>query len=192
MFARQVHAHGRPDDVLIVLSTSGRSPNLLAAVEAAREIGMRTWAFTGLGPNPLAELCDEALCCPSDDSQVVQELHLISVHLLCEYVDRTLPGVLGLDTAPATVPRGCPDVSAALALGDLVAAGAVNTDGAAHPNGVPHPFGNLHPNGAVHPNGAAHVNTHANGAAHPNGTGHTNGIVRPHGAGHVNGDGSRS
>ena len=95
VFARQVRAHGRPGDVLMVLSTSGRSPNLVAAVRAARETGLRTWALVGAGRSPVAEECDEALCCPSPDGQVVQELHLVSVHVLCEYVDRTLPDVLG-------------------------------------------------------------------------------------------------
>jgi D-sedoheptulose 7-phosphate isomerase len=95
IFARQVRAHGRPGDVLLLMSTSGRSPNLLAAAQAARELGLRTWALAGPGPSPLAEVCDEALCCPSDDPQVVQELHLISVHVMCEYVDRVLPVVLG-------------------------------------------------------------------------------------------------
>jgi D-sedoheptulose 7-phosphate isomerase len=93
IFARQVHAHGRPGDVLLLMSTSGRSPNLLAAADAAAEVGIRTWAFTGPGPNPLADACDEALCCPAADSQVVQELHLISVHVMCEYVDRALAAV---------------------------------------------------------------------------------------------------
>jgi D-sedoheptulose 7-phosphate isomerase len=90
VFARQVRAHGRPGDVLMVLSTSGRSPNLLAAVEAAKEAGLHTWALVGEAPNPLADACDEALCCPSPDSQVVQELHLVSVHVMCEYLDRYL------------------------------------------------------------------------------------------------------
>ena len=95
IFARQVRAHGRPGDVLMLLSTSGRSPNLLTAADAARELGVRTWALCGPGPNPLADACDEALCCPAEDSQVVQELHLISVHVMCEYLDRALPVVLG-------------------------------------------------------------------------------------------------
>jgi D-sedoheptulose 7-phosphate isomerase len=94
VFARQVRAHGRPGDVLLVLSTSGRSPNLIAAVGAARESGLRTWALTGSGANPLADACHEALRCPSPDSQVVQELHLVAVHVMCEYVDRTLPAVV--------------------------------------------------------------------------------------------------
>jgi D-sedoheptulose 7-phosphate isomerase len=95
VFARQVRAHGRPGDVLLVLSTSGRSPNLVAAVHAARQTGMRTWALVGAGRSPIADACDEALCCPSPDSQVVQELHLVAVHVLCEYIDQTLPTVRG-------------------------------------------------------------------------------------------------
>ncbi|WP_305784414.1 D-sedoheptulose-7-phosphate isomerase [Symbioplanes lichenis] len=95
VFARQVRAHGRPGDVLMLMSTSGRSPNLVAAAHAAREMGVRTWAMTGEGANPLADACDETLHCPSGDSQVVQELHLISVHVMCEYLDRHLPVVLG-------------------------------------------------------------------------------------------------
>ncbi|HEV8570949.1 MAG TPA: SIS domain-containing protein [Actinoplanes sp.] len=95
VFARQVRAHGRPGDILLVMSTSGRSPNLVAAVRAAAVTGMRAWALVGPGPSPVADACDEALCCPSGDSQVVQELHLVSVHVMCEYVDRTLPAVLG-------------------------------------------------------------------------------------------------
>jgi phosphoheptose isomerase len=95
VFARQVRAHGRPGDVLLVLTTSGRSPNLVAAVRAAQESGLRTWAMVGAGRSPVAAACDEALCCPSPDSQVVQELHLVAVHVLCEYVDLTLPDVLG-------------------------------------------------------------------------------------------------
>ena len=95
VFARQVRAHGRTGDILLVMSTSGRSPNLVAAVRAAAVTGMRTWALVGPGPSPVADACDEALCCPSGDSQVVQELHLVSVHVMCEYVDRTLPAVLG-------------------------------------------------------------------------------------------------
>jgi D-sedoheptulose 7-phosphate isomerase len=90
VFARQVRAHGRPGDVLVTLSTSGRSPNLLAAVRAARAIGMHTWAITGPAPNPLAEASEQAVTVPSEDSQTVQELHLASVHLLCAHVEVAL------------------------------------------------------------------------------------------------------
>jgi phosphoheptose isomerase len=96
VFARQVRAHGRAGDVLLALSTSGRSPNLLAAVRAAREGGLRTWAMTGPGPNPLSDACDEALTCPSPESQVVQELHLVSVHVMCEYLDQALMPSVGV------------------------------------------------------------------------------------------------
>jgi D-sedoheptulose 7-phosphate isomerase len=95
VFARQVRAHGRPGDVLIVLSTSGRSSNLVAAVAAAQESGLRTWAMVGAADCPIADAVDEVLRCPSPDSQVVQELHLVAVHLMCEYLDKELPAVLG-------------------------------------------------------------------------------------------------
>jgi D-sedoheptulose 7-phosphate isomerase len=94
VYARQVRAHGRPGDVLLLMSTSGRSPNLLAAADAADEAGLHTWAFTGPAPNPLAARCTRALAVPSAESQVVQELHLVATHLLCEYVDAHLPAVL--------------------------------------------------------------------------------------------------
>jgi len=92
VFARQVRAHGRRGDILLLLSTSGRSANLLAAARAGREAGLRCWAFTGPGPNPLADLSTEVLAVPSGEPQVVQELHLVAAHLLCEYVDRALLG----------------------------------------------------------------------------------------------------
>ncbi|HEX5541302.1 MAG TPA: SIS domain-containing protein [Micromonospora sp.] len=96
VFARQVRAHGRHDDILLLLSTSGRSANLLDAARAGREAGLRCWAFTGPLPNPLAEVSDEVLAVPSSDTQIVQELHLVSVHVLCEYVDLVLPEAIGV------------------------------------------------------------------------------------------------
>lgn len=105
VFARQVRAHGRPDDVLLVMSTSGRSPNLVQAVHAARDAGMRTWAMVGADASPVGDASDETLRCPSPDSQVVQELHLIAVHVMCEYVDRTLPAVVGKAPAVPDTPR---------------------------------------------------------------------------------------
>ena len=84
--ARQVVAHGRPGDVLIALSTSGASANVLEAVRAARDVGVRTWALTGAAPNPLASLSDEVLAV-AGPTAVVQEMHLVAVHLLCDAVD---------------------------------------------------------------------------------------------------------
>lgn len=91
VFARQVRAHGRPQDALLLLSSSGRSPNLLAAARAGAGLGMRVLGFTGPAPNPLATACAEVLAVPSPDPQVVQELHLVSVHVLCEQIERQLP-----------------------------------------------------------------------------------------------------
>jgi glycosyltransferase involved in cell wall biosynthesis/phosphoheptose isomerase len=89
-FARQVRAHGRRGDVLVALSTSGRSPNVLRAVEAAKEIGMTTWALTGGAPSPLADACDDALRLDGGNAATVQELHLVALHVLCGAVDREL------------------------------------------------------------------------------------------------------
>ena len=90
LFARQVHAHGRPGDVLIALSTSGGSPNVLRAVEAAGDIGMRSWALTGRPGNTLAERAEEHVCVDTPHTATVQEIHLIGIHLLCAAVDESL------------------------------------------------------------------------------------------------------
>jgi glycosyltransferase involved in cell wall biosynthesis/phosphoheptose isomerase len=87
-FARQVRAHGRPGDVLLALSTSGRSANVLAAVDAARAAGMTSLALTGAAPNPLADLCDDAACLAGPTAATVQELHLVALHMLCCAIDR--------------------------------------------------------------------------------------------------------
>ena len=87
VFARQLRAHGRPGDVLVALSTSGRSTNVLAAVAAARQADMTVWALTGLGPNPLLARADDALAVPSTATATVQEIHQVVVHLLCAAVD---------------------------------------------------------------------------------------------------------
>ncbi|MET9686568.1 D-sedoheptulose-7-phosphate isomerase [Streptomyces coeruleorubidus] len=87
VYARQVSAHGRPGDILMLLSTSGRSANLIAAAVTARQAGLRVWALTGRGPNPLAEAAHEALCVDAGSTANVQEIHLVAVHLLCECFD---------------------------------------------------------------------------------------------------------
>jgi D-sedoheptulose 7-phosphate isomerase len=83
VFARQVQAHGRAGDVLLLLSTSGRSPNLLRAAERGRAGRLRTWALTGPAPNPLAARCDDAAAVDADTTSAVQEVHLVAVHVLC-------------------------------------------------------------------------------------------------------------
>ena len=86
VFARQVRAHGRPGDVLLLLSTSGQSPNLLHAVEAAARLCITTWALTGPGPNPLASACDEAVMIDALNANA-QEAHLIALHAICRAFD---------------------------------------------------------------------------------------------------------
>jgi D-sedoheptulose 7-phosphate isomerase len=90
MFARQVEAHGREGDVCLLMSTSGRSPNLVAAAGRARECGLTVWAMTGALPNPLADVADDVLCVDCPDGCTVQELHLVAVHLICEAFDAAL------------------------------------------------------------------------------------------------------
>lgn len=90
MFARQVRAHGRAGDVLLCLSTSGRSPNVLTAAKAAHERGVTTWSFTGREPNPLASLSDDAVAVDSPHVSTVQEVHLVLLHALCAELDSAL------------------------------------------------------------------------------------------------------
>ncbi|HET7399671.1 MAG TPA: SIS domain-containing protein [Intrasporangium sp.] len=90
LFARQVEAHGREGDVLVLLSTSGSSPNILEAARRGTACGLRVWAFTGPRPNPLADLADESLSVDADYTATVQELHLVGLHILCAALDRAL------------------------------------------------------------------------------------------------------
>jgi D-sedoheptulose 7-phosphate isomerase len=103
LFARQVVAHGRPGDVLVALSTSGTSRNVVSAVKAAHEVGMTTWALTGPAPNTLAAISDDAIAVPAPSMATVQEIHLVVVHVLCAALDEALgvtPGV-----TPRVTPR---------------------------------------------------------------------------------------
>ena len=90
VYARQVTAHGRPGDVLVLMSTSGCSPNLIRAADAGRAAGLVVWAMTGPAPNPLADRADEVLAVEADRSATVQEVHLVALHLLCESFDAAL------------------------------------------------------------------------------------------------------
>lgn len=90
VFARQVEALGRPGDVLFALSTGGRSPNVLKAVEASRARALSTYGLTGAGGAALAERCDEAIVVPHTDPARIQEVHLFLGHLLCGGIERRL------------------------------------------------------------------------------------------------------
>lgn len=87
VFARGVRALGSPGDVLVALSTSGASPNVLEAMSAARDVGMTTIAMTGLQGRRFAEMADHGLVAPSGDTPRVQEVHLLWGHGWCEAVD---------------------------------------------------------------------------------------------------------
>jgi phosphoheptose isomerase len=101
VFARQVEALGRAGDVLIAISTSGRSPNVLRALEAARRRGLTAIGLLGGDGGPAQALVDIALTVPSHDTQKIQEVHLVTIHLLCELVEAlvTQAGAPGSATA---------------------------------------------------------------------------------------------
>lgn len=92
VFARLVCAHGRAGDAALAISTSGQSPNVLEAVREARERGLRTIALTGRGGGKLAPAVDVAIVVPSDDTQRIQEAHIVVGHTLCELVEEELFG----------------------------------------------------------------------------------------------------
>ena len=90
VFARQVRAQAGPHDCVVGISTSGRSPNVLRALAAAREAGAATIGFTGAAGHELAALCDECLLAPSDHTPRIQEAHLVAWHLICDAVERAV------------------------------------------------------------------------------------------------------
>lgn len=92
VFARQVEAIGRPGDVLICYSTSGRSPNILRALEAASRRGIVRIGLTGGVDCPMGGLCDVLLRVPSADTPAIQEGHAVLGHLICGLVERCLHG----------------------------------------------------------------------------------------------------
>jgi D-sedoheptulose 7-phosphate isomerase len=90
LFARQVEGLGARGDVLLALSTSGRSPNILAALRSARERGLVTIGFTGSKGEALGALCDHLFVSPSEDTPVVQQIHLSVAHGICDEIEQTM------------------------------------------------------------------------------------------------------
>ena len=90
IFSRQVEAHVREGDLVVLISTSGRSPNLLKAAEAARERGARTVGLLAKGGGPLAALVDLAVIVPTDDAAHAQEIQLAIDHHVCSVVEAGL------------------------------------------------------------------------------------------------------
>ena len=92
VFARQVEAHAQEGDLVILISTSGRSENLLQAARVAKEKGAGTIGILGKGGGPLAALCEHAVIVPSDNVQHIQEMHEVIGHLLCGISEQALYG----------------------------------------------------------------------------------------------------
>ena len=91
-FERQVRGLGRPGDVFLAISTSGRSPNVLSALRAAREMGMITIGFTGDGQRDMSAYCDHCLAAPSGETPVIQQIHIVAAHAICGLVEQELFG----------------------------------------------------------------------------------------------------
>jgi len=91
VFARQIEALGSPGDLLILHSTSGMSPNLLAAADTARSLGVETIGLLARGGGALAGKVDLALVVPTDSTARAQELHLLIGHAVCDVVEASLP-----------------------------------------------------------------------------------------------------
>ena len=90
VFARQVEGLGRRGDVLLVLSTSGRSQSILKALRTARELGLATVGFTGSQGEAMGALCDDLLVAPSDDTPIIQQIHLAIGHAICEEIEQAM------------------------------------------------------------------------------------------------------
>lgn len=96
VFSKQLRALGQPGDVLLAISTSGNSPNVIDAIEAAHEREVRVVALTGKGGGKMADLLgpdDIHICVPSDRTARIQEVHLLVLHCLCDGIDCLLLGV---------------------------------------------------------------------------------------------------
>ena len=94
VFARQIQALGQPGDVFIAISTSGNSPNILKAIEAAKARGLTVIGLTGKSGGKMKPLCDICICAPSDSTPRIQECHLVIEHTLCACIEEAMFGDL--------------------------------------------------------------------------------------------------
>ena len=93
VFSRQIEAKGKKDDILIAISTTGNSKNIIKAIETAKELKMITIGFTGNNEiNKLRDISDYCLCIPSNSTPRIQEMHILVVHIICEFVEKKLFG----------------------------------------------------------------------------------------------------
>jgi len=90
VFARELSAHARPGDVLLAISTSGNSPNILRAIEAARRNKVKVIGLTGGGGGEMRDVCDICLSVPSPSTPRIQEMHIMIYHAICELLEERL------------------------------------------------------------------------------------------------------
>jgi D-sedoheptulose 7-phosphate isomerase len=90
IFERQVRGIGRAGDVFLGISTSGNSPNVVLALEAARAMGITTFGFAGAGGGKMTALCDRILCAPSTWTPIIQQIHITAAHIVCALVERAM------------------------------------------------------------------------------------------------------
>jgi D-sedoheptulose 7-phosphate isomerase len=90
VFERQVRGLGRKGDGFLAISTSGRSPNILAALRAARTLGIETMGFTGAGGGTMIELCNTCLLAPTNETPLIQQVHITAAHAVCDLVERAM------------------------------------------------------------------------------------------------------
>jgi len=89
-YARMVEAAGKKGDVLVGISTSGNSPNVVKAIQKAKELGMITVGFTGKDGGAMRDICDIMICAPSDDTPRIQEAHILVGHIICQLIEQEM------------------------------------------------------------------------------------------------------
>jgi len=89
-YARMVEAAGRAGDILIGISTSGNSPNVVKAIQKAKGLGVLTVGFTGKNGGKMKEICDVMICIPSDDTPRIQEAHILIGHIICQLIEEEM------------------------------------------------------------------------------------------------------
>lgn len=89
-YSRMVEAAGRKGDVLVGLSTSGNSPNVVEAVQKANDLGMLTIGFTGDNGGKMKDICDILICIPSNDTPRIQEAHILIGHIICQLIEEEM------------------------------------------------------------------------------------------------------
>ncbi len=94
VFARQVEALGRKTDLIVGISTSGNSPNVVEGIRKAKQIGAKTIGLTGKDGGKIAEIADIVLAVPSSDTPRIQEAHITIGHIICDIVEKILTGLL--------------------------------------------------------------------------------------------------